>query len=64
MLEPICDEIGEISCIKIFDTIFDNEKYRDFYNLQMIREEINQKYSGLILGLNKSKTKGKKILIP
>lgn len=31
-LEPIYDETGEISYIKKFDIIFDNEDYRDFYS--------------------------------
>ena len=53
-LEPIYDEIGEISYIIKFDTIFDNENYHDFYSPQIMREEIIQKYSRLILGLDKN----------
>ena len=52
--EPIYDEIGEISYIKRFDTVFDNENYRDFYSPQLMREEIIQKYNGLILRLDKN----------
>lgn len=53
-LEPIYDEIGEIPYIIKFDTIFDNENYRDFYSPQIKREEIIQKYNRLILGLDKN----------
>ena len=44
-LELICDEIGEISYIKKFDTIFGNyDNYSDFYCPQIMRDEVNQKY--------------------
>ena len=53
-LEPIYDEIGEISYIKKFDTIFNNENYRDFYSPQIMRDEIDQKYNALFFGLDKN----------
>ena len=53
-LEPIYDEIGEISYIKKFDAIFNNENYRDFYSPQIMRDEIDQKYNALFFGLDKN----------
>ena len=54
-LEPICDEIGEISYIKRFDTIFGNDgNYRSLYSPQIERDEINQKYNALVLCLDKN----------
>ena len=53
-LKPIWDGIGEVSYIKKFDTIFNNEKYWDFYSPQVMRDEIDQKYNNLILSLDKN----------
>ena len=39
---------------KKFDTIFNNENYHDFYDVQIMREEVNQKYNQLLLSLNKN----------
>lgn len=39
---------------KKFDTIFNNENYPDFYDVQIMREEVNQKYNQLLLSLNKN----------
>ena len=52
--EPINDEIGEIASIKKFDGIFVNEKYRDFSNINLMREEVNEKYDHLILALDEN----------
>ena len=41
--EPVYDEISEIACIKQFDSIFDNENYRDFFNINLMKEEVNEK---------------------
>lgn len=40
--------------MKKFDSIFGNDCYQDFFSPKSMREEIEQKYSGLILGLNKN----------
>ena len=53
-LKPIYDEISEIAYIKRFDSIFDNENYRNFYDVEIMREEVNQKFDQLILNLDKN----------
>ena len=54
-LEPIYDEIDEISYIKKFGAIFGNDdNYRDFYCPQKMREEVNEKCNVLVLGLDKN----------
>ena len=50
--EPIYDEIGEISYIKMFDSIFDNEQYHNFCDKELMKEEVKDKYNGLILALD------------
>ena len=50
--DPIYDEIGEIAYIKKFDSIFDNEKHRNFSDINLIREEVNEKYDRLILAID------------
>ena len=52
--EPINDEIGEIASTKKFDGIFVNEKYCDFSNISLMREEVNEKYDHLILALDEN----------
>ena len=52
--EPINDEIGEIASTKKFDGIFVNEKYCDFSNINLMREEVNEKYDHLILALDEN----------
>ena len=52
--EPIYDEISEIGYIKQFDSIFYNEKYRDFSDINLVKEELNEKYNQLILTLDKN----------
>ena len=52
--EPIYGEINEITYIKQFDRIFDNEKYRDFSDVNLMKEEVNEKYNQLILALHKN----------
>ena len=53
-LEPIYDEIREIAYIKRFGSILDDENYRDFYDVEIMREEVNQKCDQLILDLDKN----------
>ena len=52
--KPVYDEIGETAYIKKFDSIFDNGKYRDFPDINLMREEVNEKYKQLILAVNKN----------
>ena len=53
-LKPIYDEISETAYIKRFDSIFDNENYRNFYDVEIMREDVNQKFDQLILNLDKN----------
>ena len=38
----------------MFDTIFNNENYHDFYSPQIMKDEIDQKNKKLIIGLDKN----------
>ena len=53
-LEPIYDEISEIAFIKKYDNIFDNEKYFQFSDANIMMQEVNEKYHKLIFELDKS----------
>ena len=47
--------MSEISYIKKFNAIFGNDNsYRDFFCPQIMRDDVNQKYNALILGLDKN----------
>ena len=47
--------MGEISYIKKFDAIFGNDNnYCDFFCPQIMRDDVNQKYNALVLGLDKN----------
>ena len=54
ILEPIYDEINEIVFIKKYDNIFDNKKYFQFSDINVMTEEVNGKFDRLILGLEKN----------
>ena len=54
ILEPIYDEINEIVFIKKYDNIFDNKKYFQFSDINVMTEEVNGKFDMLILGLDKN----------
>ena len=54
ILEPIYDEINEIVFIKKYDNIFDNKKYFQFSDINVMTEEVNGKFDRLILGLDKN----------
>ena len=56
ILEPICDHLGEISYIKKFTTIFNEDTYRDFFSPEHMKEEIIQTFQGKIFALDKSDT--------
>lgn len=53
ILELIYGEIDEIAFIKKYEDIFDNEKYLQFSDPNIIKQEVNEKYDRLILKLNK-----------
>ena len=54
ILEPIYDEINEIVFIKKYDNIFDNKKYFQFSDINVMTDEVNGKFDRLILGLDKN----------
>ena len=54
ILEPIYDNLGEISYIKNFTTIFNDDTYRDFFSPEHMKEEIIQTFQGKILALDKN----------
>ena len=53
-LEPIYDEISEIAFIRKYENIFGNEKYFQFSEINVITEEVNEKYERLHLWLDKN----------
>ena len=53
-LEPIYDEISEIAFIKKYDNIFGNEKSFQFSDINIMTEEVNEKFDRLLLGLDKN----------
>ena len=54
ILEPIYDEISEIAFIKKYENIFGNEKYFQFSEINVITEEVNEKYERLHLWVDKN----------
>ena len=54
ILEPIYDKISEIAFIKKYENIFDNEEYFQFSEINVITEEVNEKYERLHLWLDKN----------
>ena len=62
ILEPLYDEIEEISYIKKFCTIFGNEAYRDFFFPSVMREEICHEYNTKLLSevIEQNLKKGRK----
>ena len=46
ILEPIYDNLGEISYIKKFTTIFNDDTYRVFFLPEHMKEEIIQTFRG------------------
>ena len=53
-LEPLYDELGEITFIKKYDDMFDRRNYYQFADPDIMREDINKKFDRLTLILNKS----------
>ena len=54
ILEPIYNEISEIAYIKKFDNIFDNERYSQLSDTNIMTQEVNEKYDQLTLNLYKT----------
>ena len=52
-LEPIYDDFSEISYIKNFTTIFNDDTLRNFFSPCLVREEITSTYNSKIFALNK-----------
>ena len=52
-LEPIYDDFPEISYIKNYTTIFNDETFRDFFSPPLLRQEITQTYDAKTFALNK-----------
>ena len=51
-LEPIYDDFSDIAYIKNYTTIFNDDSFRHFFSLPLLREEINQTYEAKIFALN------------
>ena len=54
ILELLYDDLGEISCIKSFTTIFNNNIFRHFLSPINLKEEIIQTFQGKFSALNKN----------
>ena len=52
-LEPLYDDFAEISYIKKFTTIFNDDTFRHFFSPSLLREEISQTFQAKIFALNK-----------
>ena len=53
-LEPIYDDFSEISYIKNFTSIFNDDTFRDFFSPCLLREEIHTTYDSKIFALNRN----------
>ena len=54
ILEPLYDDLGEISYIKKFTTIFNDNTFRYFFSPEHMKEEIIHTYQGKIFALDKN----------
>ena len=54
ILESIYDNLGEISHIKKFTTIFNDDTCRDFFSPEHMKKEIIQTFLGKIFALDKN----------
>ena len=52
-LEPIYDDFSEIAYIKNYTTIFNDDTFKEFFSLPLLREEIISTYDSKIFALNK-----------
>ena len=53
ILEPLHDDLNDISYIKKFTTIFSDNTFRNFFSPAHLREEITQNFQSKIFALNK-----------
>ena len=54
ILEPLYDNLGEISYIKKFTTIFNGGTFRYSFSPEYMKEEIIQTFQGKIFALDKN----------
>ena len=54
ILEPLYNDLNEISYIKKFTTIFSDDTFRHFFLPEHLREEVIQNFQGKIIALNKN----------
>ena len=54
IFEPIYNESSEIAYIKKLNNIFDNEKYKQFIDVNIMTQEVSEKFDQLILNLDKT----------
>ena len=54
ILEPIYDDFTEISYIKEFTTIFNDDTFREFFSSMLLREEITETFQSKIFALDKN----------
>ena len=52
-LEPVYEDVTEVSYIKNYTTIFFDESLRDFFLPDLLRQEIEQPFHGKFFALNK-----------
>ena len=52
-LEPLYDDFSQISYIKKFTTIFNDETFCDFFPPSLLREEISETFQAKLFALNK-----------
>ena len=57
ILEPLYDDFGQISYIKKFTAIFNDDSFRHFFSLHHVREETIQNFQGKIFALDKNDSK-------
>ena len=53
IIEPVYDDISEISYIKKFTSVYNNDEFRDFFSPRYIREEVMQTFQQKTLLLDK-----------
>ena len=53
ILEPLYDDLNDISYIKKFITIFSDDTFRNFFSPVHLRKEINQTLQSKVFALNK-----------
>ena len=52
IFEPLYDNLGKISYIKKFPTIFNDDTFRHFFSPEHMKEEIIQTFQGNMFALN------------